>query len=202
MRFDRAGPKNVSELAESLHTQIANVSHHLGVLRHAGVVLDEKQGRFVVYRLNPEIFQETPADADQIEERIAAILHEAQQPRLDVEHRGIRGDVVPGERRVALVYIGDGGMSTGTFHEGMNFAAVQRVPLVVIGEYNAWAYSTPPEKQFAVAQFGIDGAICTQVESRIRRSVAQPGSASDLGSEGRRFESYRSDQKYPMETAA
>jgi pyruvate dehydrogenase E1 component alpha subunit/2-oxoisovalerate dehydrogenase E1 component alpha subunit len=55
-----------------------------------------------------------------------------------------------GEKRVALVYIGDGGMSTGTFHEGMNFAAVQRVPLVVIGEYNAWAYSTPPEKQFAV----------------------------------------------------
>jgi TPP-dependent pyruvate/acetoin dehydrogenase alpha subunit len=71
------------------------------------------------------------------------------------------GDMVPvlagialtfklrGERRVALVYIGDGGMSTGTFHEGMNLAAVQRVPLVVIGEYNHWAYSTPPEEQFA-----------------------------------------------------
>src|SRR6266853_1058729 len=55
-----------------------------------------------------------------------------------------------GEPRVALVYIGDGGTSTGTFHEGLNFAAVQRVPLVVIGEYNHWAYSTPPEKQFAV----------------------------------------------------
>jgi TPP-dependent pyruvate/acetoin dehydrogenase alpha subunit len=55
-----------------------------------------------------------------------------------------------GERRVALVYIGDGGTSTGTFHEGLNLAAVQRVPLVVIGEYNHWAYSTPPEKQFAV----------------------------------------------------
>ncbi|HUL01673.1 MAG TPA: thiamine pyrophosphate-dependent dehydrogenase E1 component subunit alpha [Gemmatimonadales bacterium] len=54
------------------------------------------------------------------------------------------------EPRVALVYIGDGGMSTGTFHEGINFAAVQRVPLVVIGEYNYWAYSTPPERQFAV----------------------------------------------------
>jgi len=54
-----------------------------------------------------------------------------------------------GEARVALVYIGDGGMSTGTFHEGLSFAAVQRVPLVVIGEYNQWAYSTPPERQFA-----------------------------------------------------
>jgi TPP-dependent pyruvate/acetoin dehydrogenase alpha subunit len=54
------------------------------------------------------------------------------------------------ERRVGLVYIGDGGTSTGTFHEGLNFAAVQRVPLVVIAEYNRWAYSTPPQKQFAV----------------------------------------------------
>jgi pyruvate dehydrogenase E1 component alpha subunit/2-oxoisovalerate dehydrogenase E1 component alpha subunit len=55
-----------------------------------------------------------------------------------------------GEPRVALVYIGDGATSTGTFHEGLNFAAVQRVPLVVVAEYNHWAYSTPPEKQFAV----------------------------------------------------
>ncbi len=55
-----------------------------------------------------------------------------------------------GEPRVGLVYIGDGGTSTGTFHEGLNFAAVQRCPLVVVAEYNRWAYSTPPEKQFAV----------------------------------------------------
>jgi len=54
------------------------------------------------------------------------------------------------EPRVGLVYIGDGGTSTGTFHEGLNLAAVQHLPLVVIGEYNHWAYSTPPEKQFAV----------------------------------------------------
>lgn len=72
------------------------------------------------------------------------------------------GDMVPvmagialtfkmrGEARVGLVYVGDGATSTGTFHEGLNFAAVQRVPLVVIGEYNRWAYSTPPERQFAV----------------------------------------------------
>src|SRR6059036_1972598 len=72
------------------------------------------------------------------------------------------GDMVPvmagnaltfklrGEQRVGLVYVGDGATSTGTFHEGLNFAAVQRVPLVVVAEYNRWAYSTPPEKQFAV----------------------------------------------------
>jgi TPP-dependent pyruvate/acetoin dehydrogenase alpha subunit len=55
-----------------------------------------------------------------------------------------------GEARVGLVFIGDGGTSTGAFHEGLNFAAVQHCPLVVICEYNHWAYSTPPEKQFAV----------------------------------------------------
>jgi len=54
------------------------------------------------------------------------------------------------EPRVGLVYVGDGATSTGTFHEGLNFAAVQRCPLVVIGEYNQYSYSTPPEKQYAV----------------------------------------------------
>jgi pyruvate dehydrogenase E1 component alpha subunit/2-oxoisovalerate dehydrogenase E1 component alpha subunit len=54
------------------------------------------------------------------------------------------------EDRVALVYVGDGATSTGAFHEGLNFAAVQQLPLVVIAEYNGYAYSTTPEKQFAV----------------------------------------------------
>ena len=51
---------------------------------------------------------------------------------------------------VALAYIGDGGMSTGTFHEGLNFAAVQRLPLIVVAEYNRYAYSTPTSLQTAV----------------------------------------------------
>jgi pyruvate dehydrogenase E1 component alpha subunit/2-oxoisovalerate dehydrogenase E1 component alpha subunit len=55
-----------------------------------------------------------------------------------------------GERRVALVFIGDGAMSTGAFHEGMNFAAVQKLPMVVIGEDNKYAYSTPVSRQMAV----------------------------------------------------
>jgi ArsR family transcriptional regulator, nickel/cobalt-responsive transcriptional repressor len=53
----REGPCNVSELAARLGTEVVNVSHHLGVLRHAGVVQDEKQGRFVVYRLHPDVFR-------------------------------------------------------------------------------------------------------------------------------------------------
>lgn len=55
-----------------------------------------------------------------------------------------------GEQRVGLVYVGDGATSTGAFHEGINFAAVQRVPLVVIVEHNGYAYSTPTSRQTAV----------------------------------------------------
>src|SRR5688572_33296410 len=47
------------------------------------------------------------------------------------------------EDRVGLVYVGDGATSTGAFHEGINFAAVQRCPLVVVVENNGYAYSTP-----------------------------------------------------------
>ena len=51
---------------------------------------------------------------------------------------------------VAMAYIGDGGMSTGAFHEGLNFAAVQRLPLIVMAEHNQYAYSTPTSLQTAV----------------------------------------------------
>jgi len=50
---------------------------------------------------------------------------------------------------VGLAFIGDGGSSTGAFWEGFNFATVQRLPLVIIVEHNAYAYSTPTEKQTA-----------------------------------------------------
>ena len=56
------------------------------------------------------------------------------------------------QQRVGLVYVGDGAMSTGAFHEGINFAAVQRLPLVVIAENNGYAYSTPLFRQTAVSQ--------------------------------------------------
>ncbi len=62
------------------------------------------------------------------------------------------------EDRVGLVYIGDGATSTGAFHEGINFAAVQKCPLVVIVENNGYAYSTPTHKQSA-AKFFVDKAI-------------------------------------------
>lgn len=80
------------------------------------------------------------------------------------------GDMVPvmagvtlsfkmrGEARVGLVYVGDGATSTGAFHEGINFAAVQRCPLVVVIENNGYAYSTPTRKQTLSTQL-VDKAI-------------------------------------------
>lgn len=53
----QSGPKNVTEVAELLQQELANVSHHLGVLRHAGLVEDEKQGKHVVYSLHPSLFR-------------------------------------------------------------------------------------------------------------------------------------------------
>jgi ArsR family transcriptional regulator, nickel/cobalt-responsive transcriptional repressor len=52
----REGPKNVGEIANQLGVEVVNVSHHLGVLRQAGLVLDQRQGRFIVYRLHPDVF--------------------------------------------------------------------------------------------------------------------------------------------------
>ena len=52
-----------------------------------------------------------------------------------------------GQKIVALTWIGDGGSSTGAFHEGLNFAAAQRAPFVLVLENNQWAYSTPVAKQ-------------------------------------------------------
>jgi TPP-dependent pyruvate/acetoin dehydrogenase alpha subunit len=58
-----------------------------------------------------------------------------------------------GERRVSLAYIGDGGSNTGDFHEGLNFAATLRLPLVLILEDNGFAYSTPVSQQVAIRTF-------------------------------------------------
>jgi TPP-dependent pyruvate/acetoin dehydrogenase alpha subunit len=55
-----------------------------------------------------------------------------------------------GRDLVAMAWIGDGATSTGAFHEGMNFAAVQKIPLVVVAEDNKYAYSTPISKQMAI----------------------------------------------------
>lgn len=72
------------------------------------------------------------------------------------------GDLVPvmagvaiagrylGQNIVAMTWVGDGATSTGAFHEGLNFAATQRAPFVLVVENNQWAYSTPVAKQVPI----------------------------------------------------
>lgn len=63
-----------------------------------------------------------------------------------------------GEDRVAVAYVGEGATSTGTFHEGINFAAVQNLPLITVVENNGYAYSTPSGSQCAASAF-VDKAL-------------------------------------------
>jgi pyruvate dehydrogenase E1 component alpha subunit/2-oxoisovalerate dehydrogenase E1 component alpha subunit len=88
------------------------------------------------------------------------------------------GDLVPvmagvaiagrylGQKIVAMTWVGDGATSTGAFHEGINFAATQHAPLVLVVENNQWAYSTPVSKQVPIHDlaerakaYGISSAI-------------------------------------------
>jgi pyruvate dehydrogenase E1 component alpha subunit len=61
------------------------------------------------------------------------------------------GAKLKGRRECALVFFGDGATSEGAFHEGVNFAAVMRAPLVLLCNNNQWAISTPVEEQTAAA---------------------------------------------------
>jgi TPP-dependent pyruvate/acetoin dehydrogenase alpha subunit len=51
---------------------------------------------------------------------------------------------------IVMASCGDGATNTGQFHEALNFASVQRLPIVFIIENNGYAYSTPTYKQFAI----------------------------------------------------
>jgi pyruvate dehydrogenase E1 component alpha subunit/2-oxoisovalerate dehydrogenase E1 component alpha subunit len=71
-----------------------------------------------------------------------------------------------GQKIVTMTWIGDGGSSTGVFHEGLNFAASQKAPFVLILENNLWAYSTPVRRQVPLENladrakaYGIDSYI-------------------------------------------
>jgi TPP-dependent pyruvate/acetoin dehydrogenase alpha subunit len=102
----------------------------------------------------------------------------------DIEERNMvspismLGDLIPvlsgvalgarlqGRNIATLTWIGDGGQSTGVTYEGINFAAVQNLGLVLFVESNLWAYSTPSEMQYRVKDlaeraiaYGIPGVI-------------------------------------------
>ena len=76
------------------------------------------------------------------------------------------GARLQGRNIAVMTYIGDGGQSTGVTYEGLNFAAVQDLGLVLFVENNLWAYSTPSDMQFRVKDlaeraiaYGIPGVI-------------------------------------------
>lgn len=70
------------------------------------------------------------------------------------------------QQNIGITYIGDGGTSTTGFHEGLNFAAVHKVPMILVCEHNHYAYSTHVSKQFPTKDimakapgYGIHGEI-------------------------------------------
>jgi TPP-dependent pyruvate/acetoin dehydrogenase alpha subunit len=76
------------------------------------------------------------------------------------------GARLQGKNVVGLTYVGDGGQSTGVTYESLNFAAVQKLGLVLVVENNLWGYSTPSDMQFCVKDlaeraiaYGIPGVI-------------------------------------------
>ena len=89
-----------------------------------------------------------------------------------------------GSRNVSVCFFGDGATSRGDVHEGINIAAVQKLPLVLVCNNNQYAYSTPIEKQMAIANvadrapgYGIpaeivDGNDAFAVHEAAKRAIA------------------------------
>ena len=90
-----------------------------------------------------------------------------------------------GEDRVGMVFYGDGASSTGAWHEGLNFAAVQRCPLILMVEANQWAFSSPTARNTRVESFthkapgygigaeSVDGTDVVAVYETVSRAAAR-----------------------------
>ena len=88
-----------------------------------------------------------------------------------------------GQKIVSMTWIGDGGSSTGVFHEGLNLAASQKAAFVLILENNQWAYSTPVRRQiplenladrakaYGIASYIVDGNDVVAVYSTAKEAV-------------------------------
>src|SRR5438477_10887995 len=88
-----------------------------------------------------------------------------------------------GQKIVAMTWSGDGGSSTGVFHEGLNFAAVQKAPFVLVLENNQWAYSTPVKRQvplenladrakaYGISSYTVDGNDVVAVYTTAKEAV-------------------------------
>jgi TPP-dependent pyruvate/acetoin dehydrogenase alpha subunit len=96
-----------------------------------------------------------------------------------------------GQKIVAMTWIGDGGSSTGVFHEGLNLAASQKAAFVLILENNQWAYSTPVRRQvplenladrakaYGISSYIVDGndpvAVYSTAKEAVERARAGEG---------------------------
>jgi TPP-dependent pyruvate/acetoin dehydrogenase alpha subunit len=88
-----------------------------------------------------------------------------------------------GQKIVSMTWIGDGGSSTGVFHEGLNLAASQKAAFVLILENNLWAYSTPVRRQvpienladrakaYGIASYIVDGNDVVAMYSTAKEAV-------------------------------
>jgi pyruvate dehydrogenase E1 component alpha subunit/2-oxoisovalerate dehydrogenase E1 component alpha subunit len=166
--------KVVGGLFRSLGQEADAVGSAFALDRSRGDVLSpliRNLGSMLVQGAEPvEILRQYMAKADSPTRGRELNIHFGDLVRGFVGQISHLGDMVPvmagvtltfklrGEPRVGLVYVGDGATSSGAFHEGINFAAVQRCPLVVIVENNGYAYSTPLDRQTAAAQL-MDKAI-------------------------------------------
>jgi pyruvate dehydrogenase E1 component alpha subunit len=95
------------------------------------------------------------------------------------------GKRLRGDSACAIVFFGDGATSEGSFHEGANFAAVMRAPLVLFCNNNQWAISTPLEAQtraealadkaagYGMPGVRVDGADVLAVYEATRDAVAR-----------------------------
>src|SRR3954462_8045268 len=161
--------KGVGGLFRSLGQEADAVGSAYALDRSKGDVLSpliRNLGSMLVQGATPvEILRQYMAKGDSPTRGRELNIHFGDTVRGFIGQISHLGDMVPvmagvtlsfklrGEDRVGLVYVGDGATSTGAFHEGINFAAVQRCPLVVIVENNGYAYSTPTTKQSACSSF-------------------------------------------------
>jgi len=74
---------------------------------------------------------------------------------------------IRGEKRVTIVYFGDGATSQGDFHAGMNFAGVFKAPCVFLCKNNQWAISVPLDRQTAAT------SLAAKARASIEKTLAK-----------------------------
>jgi len=114
-----------------------------------------------------EVFRQYLATGESPSQGRDLNIHFGSPERHFVGPVSVLGDMIPvaagialgmrmrGTDAVALTFIGDGGFATGPVHEGLNFAAVQQVPLVVVIENNGFAFSTSTARHVRVKSLAV-----------------------------------------------